>query len=88
MSPLGTWSYNPAWSPDGKWIAYDASDAEIANPPGNPNVVRHIFIVSFEGASHDKLHNIVEKTFHSHGFPKVFLRFSDCGHPDDPLGSV
>jgi Tol biopolymer transport system component len=49
VSPLGTWSYNPAWSLDGKWIAYDAYDEPIANPPDNPNAVRHIFIVSVEG---------------------------------------
>ena len=49
MSPLGTWSRNPAWSPDGKWIAYDAYDEPIANPPDNPNAVRHIFIVFVKG---------------------------------------
>ena len=48
VSPLGTWSYNPAWSLDGKWIAYDAFDAGV-NPLQNPNVGRHIFIVSVEG---------------------------------------
>ena len=49
ISRLGFWSDNPAWSRDGKWIAYDAYDAEIANPPDNPNAVRHIFIVSVKG---------------------------------------
>ena len=48
VSPLGTWSYNPAWSLDGKWIAYDAFAEEIA-PWENPNAELHIFIVSVEG---------------------------------------
>ena len=49
VSPLGTWSHNPAWSLDGKWIAYDGFVGEIPNPQ-NPNHVRHIFIVSVEGS--------------------------------------
>ncbi len=51
VSPLGTWNYNPTWSLDGKWIAYDAFDGG-ANPLQNlngGNVGRHIFIVSVEG---------------------------------------
>ncbi len=46
VSPLETRIQNPAWSPDGKWIAYDA---EIANHRENSGAVRHIFIVSVEG---------------------------------------
>ena len=48
VSPFGTQSYYPAWSPDSKWIAYDAFVGEIADPR-NPNAVRHIFIISVEG---------------------------------------
>ena len=51
VSPLGTWNYNPTWSLDGKWIAYDAFNGG-ANPLQNlngGNVERHIFIVSVEG---------------------------------------
>ena len=91
MSSLGTWSYNPAWSPDGKWIAYDAYDAEIenANPWENPNVGKHIFIVSVEGGRATANHTTSWATLFSRmGSRKFFLRFSDCGHPDDPLGLV
>ena len=51
VSPPRTWSGNPAWSLDGKWIAYDAFEAGIGNPlqNQNPNADRHIFIVSVEG---------------------------------------
>ena len=49
ITPLGTWSGNPAWSLDGKWIAYDAFDGD-ANPFQNRIIgERHIFIVSVEG---------------------------------------
>ncbi len=48
VSPLGPRSYNPTWSPDGKWIAYQAYEAD-ANPLENLNAVQHIFIVSVEG---------------------------------------
>lgn len=49
VSTLGTLSYNPTWSPDGKWIAYDAYEAGVVHPWRNPDAVRHIFIVSVEG---------------------------------------
>lgn len=60
VTPLGTWSYNPTWSLDGKWIAYDAYDGGAnpfqnlnadggANPLQNRIGGRHIFIVSVEG---------------------------------------
>ncbi len=60
ISPLGTWSYSPTWSLDGKWIVYDAFDGganpfQNLNPDGGANPLqnrigeRHIFIVSVEG---------------------------------------
>ena len=56
VSPPGTWSYNPAWSPDGKWITYDAFVGEIPDPrEEDPNLVRHIFIVSVEAGEPRKI---------------------------------
>ncbi|MDE0084168.1 MAG: hypothetical protein OXU23_00525 [Candidatus Poribacteria bacterium] len=46
------WSYNPAWSPDGKWIAYGA---EIENPWGNPNVAQNIYIVSVKSGKRQQI---------------------------------
>lgn len=49
VTPNGTLSLSPAWSSDGKWIVYDATDRDIANPRENLNLLRHIFIVSVTG---------------------------------------
>ena len=45
VTSYGTFSYNPAWSPDGKWIAYDGYDAGIAKPWENPLVERNTFLL-------------------------------------------
>ena len=89
MSPLGTWSYNPAWSPDGKWIAYDAYDAGNCESLGKPECGETHFYRFCQGGRATANHTTSWATLFSRmGSRKFFLRFSDCGHPDDPLGSV
>ena len=89
VSSLGTWSRNPAWSPDGKWIAYNAYDEPIANPPGQPECGSTHFYRFCRGGRATANHTTSWATLFSRmGSRKFFLRFSDCGHPDDPLGSV
>ena len=47
VSPPETWSEYPAWSSNGRWIAYQS---ELENPWGNPNRDSNIYLITPNGA--------------------------------------
>ena len=51
VSPLETWSRNPAWSPDGRWIAYES---ELESPWGNPNRDANIYLITPNGGGNPR----------------------------------
>ena len=82
VTPNNIWSHNPAWSPDGAWIAYDA---EIENPWGNPNVDANIYLVSVDGGESRRITKHEAKDEEPEWVPEGFLSVSPSAEKQTTL---
>ena len=57
LTPPGTWSSSPVWSPDAEWIVYQS---ELENPWDNPNRDSDIYLIRPDGTdSHQLLTQLI-----------------------------